>query len=50
MIADQVVAVSELTKQTIIRDYDVPAEKIIVVHNSMDHAGMIPIDSNNRYY
>ncbi len=49
MIADQVVAVSELTKQTIIRDYDVPAEKIIVVHNSMDHAGMIPIDSNNSY-
>lgn len=49
MLADQVVAVSELTKQTIIRDYGVPADKIMVIHNSMDQARLVPLDANNSY-
>ncbi len=48
-VADQVVAVSELTKQAIIRDYDVPAEQISVVHNSLDHGSMAPLSPRNSY-
>lgn len=48
-VADKIVAVSELTRQAIIRDYDVPADKIIVIHNSLDWVSMAPIDGNNSY-
>lgn len=47
--ADQVVAVSELTKQAIIRDYDVPGDQISVVHNSLDHLSMAPLSPRNSY-
>lgn len=36
LMADRVVAVSQLTKDSIIREYDIPADKIDVVHNSID--------------
>lgn len=48
-LADQVVAVSEHTKRAIIRDYGVPAGQIAVVHNSIDHAAMVPLSANNSY-
>lgn len=48
-MADQIVAVSELTKQTIIRDYGIPAELITVVHNSLDHDSLVPVDASNSY-
>lgn len=48
-MADRIIAVSELTKQSIIRDYGIPAEAIDVVHNSMDHEVMAPISGNNSY-
>jgi glycogen(starch) synthase len=48
-MADRVIAVSELTKQAIIRDYDVPANKIEVVHNSLDISAVQPLDQNNAY-
>jgi glycogen synthase len=48
-LADKVVAVSELTRQAIIRDYDVPADKIIVIHNSLDWVSMEPLDGSNSY-
>lgn len=48
-VADQVVAVSELTKQAIIRDYDVPPDQISVVHNSLDHQAMVPLNPRNSY-
>lgn len=35
-LADRIVAVSELTRQAIAREYGVPLEKIDVVHNSID--------------
>jgi len=35
-LADRIIAVSELTKQKIIADYDIPADKIEVVHNHLD--------------
>jgi glycosyltransferase involved in cell wall biosynthesis len=35
--ADKVIAVSEYTKQKLIEYYGIPAEKIEVVHNAVDH-------------
>ncbi len=49
MMADTVIAVSELTKQSIIADYGIPADKIKVVHNSIDTADIEPLDSSNIY-
>ena len=48
-MADRVIAVSEHTKQTIMRDYDIPADKIDVVHNSIDPGDIVPLDGDNAY-
>lgn len=48
-LADRVIAVSEHTKKAIIRDYGVPADKIEVVHNSIDTASLTPLDDVNAY-
>lgn len=48
-LADQIVAVSELTKQTIVRDYGIAADSISVVHNSLDHSVMVPVSAGNSY-
>jgi len=49
-LADQVVAVSEHTKRAIMRDYGIPADKIEVVHNSIDTASLPPLDTDNAYH
>jgi len=49
MLADRVVAVSQLTKDAIIRDYGIPADKIEVVHNSVDHEAFLALDGDNAY-
>jgi glycosyltransferase involved in cell wall biosynthesis len=49
LLADRVIAVSEHTKQAIIREYDIPEEKIAVVHNSFDAENLIPHDGDNAY-
>ncbi len=49
-MADQVIAVSEHTKRAIMNDYGVPADKIEVVHNSIDTAGVEPLDDQNAYH
>jgi glycogen(starch) synthase len=36
MMADRVVAVSQITKDLIVRRYDIPADKVDVVHNAID--------------
>jgi glycogen(starch) synthase len=46
-MADRVIAVSQHTKNAIIRDYNVPADKIEVVHNSMDVSAITPLDNDN---
>lgn len=38
LMADRVIAVSEHTKRCIVREYDIPADKIEVVHNSIEPA------------
>lgn len=49
MLADKVIAVSEHTKQSIMREYGVPADKIDVVHNSFDAAQLLPHEGANAY-
>lgn len=49
LAADSVIAVSEHTKRMIIKDYGIPADKIEVVHNSIDPSHLDPLDDNNAY-
>lgn len=49
MLADKVVAVSELTRQKIINEYDIPADKVMIAHNGMDIDYMYELDPDNSY-
>lgn len=44
MMADRIIAVSEYTKQLIVKTYHIPAEKIDVVHNSFAFEELSPAD------
>lgn len=48
-MADRVIAVSNHTRQGIVREYGIPADKIEVVHNSLDIADLEPLDNENAY-
>jgi glycogen(starch) synthase len=51
-MADKIIAVSEITKQTIAREYDIDASKIAVVHNVMDfeeHELHESLDNAHKY-
>ncbi|HTE22295.1 MAG TPA: glycosyltransferase family 4 protein [Candidatus Limnocylindria bacterium] len=49
LLADRVIAVSNHTKKAIVREYGIPADKIEVVHNSMDLDALQPLDGDNAY-
>jgi glycogen(starch) synthase len=49
LLADKIIAVSELTKRAIMDDYAIPADKIEVVHNSVDHSTFEALDADNAY-
>jgi len=49
LMADRVIAVSQRTKNAIIEDYGIPADKIEVVHNSIEPGDIAPLDDNNIY-
>ena len=49
LMADRVIAVSQHTKDMIVEDYDIPADKIEVIHNSVDPEMLEPLDSSNSY-
>jgi glycogen(starch) synthase len=49
LIADRIIAVSQQTKNMIIEDYNIPADKIEVVHNSIDSEDLTPIEGDNAY-
>src|SRR5579859_3479417 len=49
MLADRIVAVSEHTKQMIMQDYDIPGDKIEVVHNHFDAGDLVPEHGDNIY-
>lgn len=48
-MADRIIAVSNHTKRLIVSDYGVPADKIEVVHNSIDQTALEPLDQDNTY-
>jgi glycosyltransferase involved in cell wall biosynthesis len=45
MMADRIIAVSNITKNIIVEKYGIPAEKVEVVHNAIDI-----VDLNDGYY
>ncbi len=49
LMADKVIAVSEHTKRCIMEEYKIPADKINVVHNSIDAETLEPLDPTNSY-
>lgn len=49
MLADKVIAVSEHTKKAIVSDYGIPADKIEVIHNSIDVSELMPLEKDNAY-
>ncbi len=49
LLADKVIAVSNHTKKAIINDYNIPADKIDVVHNSMDIQSVEPLSGDTAY-
>jgi glycosyltransferase involved in cell wall biosynthesis len=49
LMADRIIAVSQHTKNMIVRDYAIPADKIDVVHNSIDKGEMPRLNEDNMY-
>lgn len=49
VLADKVIAVSQLTKDAIVREYGIPQDKIEVVHNSLDTSNLEQSDGINAY-
>ncbi len=47
--ADRIIAVSQHTRQIIHREYHIPLNKIEVVHNSIEPADLVPLDTDNSY-
>jgi len=50
LLADRIMAVSQLTKDVIVREYDIPEDKIEVVHNSIDIDAYESLDPDNAYH
>lgn len=48
-VADRVVAVSQLTKDAIVREYGISPDKIEVVHNHFDPSNLEPSEGDNVY-
>ncbi len=49
LLADRIIAVSERTKKAIVHEYRIPADKIDVVHNSLDPEAMEPLDTQSAF-
>lgn len=50
MMADRIIAVSNITKSIIIQKYGIPADKIDVVHNAIDVTSLGAYDYDGRTY
>ena len=48
-LADRIIAVSRHTKSRIVHDYHIPADKIEVVHNSINPDELVPLEADNAY-
>lgn len=49
-IADRIIAVSNRTKEAIIREYHIPANKIEVLHNSISEDMLVSESGSNAYH
>lgn len=49
-LADRIVAVSDYTKKAIIREYNIPADKIEVVHNHTDPDMLLSAENDENSY
>lgn len=50
MMADRIIAVSNITKNIIVHRYGIPADKIEVVHNALDTSELLDYDYDKRTY
>jgi glycosyltransferase involved in cell wall biosynthesis len=50
MEADMVIAVSNLTRNIVIERYGIPAEKVVTVHNAVDHSMMDEVKTIKKSY
>lgn len=48
MMADKIIAVSQITKDIIIRRYNIPADKIEVIYNGIDATAFVDTDVSSR--
>lgn len=48
-MADRIIAVSNVTKNNIMREYGIPEDKIEVVHNNIDIDALVPASGENAY-
>ncbi len=49
LMADRILAVSDFTRRAIHHEYGIPLDKIEVVHNSIDHDGIVQLEPDNIY-
>lgn len=50
MMADRIIAVSNITKSIIVQKYHIPADKVEVVHNAFDVDSLGPYEYDDRTY
>jgi glycosyltransferase involved in cell wall biosynthesis len=50
MMADRIIAVSDITKSIIVHKYKIPAEKVEVIHNAIDTKTMEEYEYDGRTY
>jgi glycosyltransferase involved in cell wall biosynthesis len=50
LMADRIIAVSQLTKDLIVREYGIPADKIEVIHNAVDRSELEKIPPTAEHY
>lgn len=50
LMADRIIAVSDITKQLMVNQYHIPADKIEVVHNALDTDDIVRYDYDRRTY
>lgn len=50
MMADRIIAVSNVTKSIIVKKYNIPADKIEVIYNAIDVASLAGYDYDRRTY
>jgi glycosyltransferase involved in cell wall biosynthesis len=49
-VADQVICVSETTRRSLLGHFPIPAERVHVVHNGVDHVEGHPLDATGEAY